>query len=218
LSADAKPGPRRAVRRLAAAAAWASLGLLALGAAVFAATTVNLNPFRSVGEELDRFEGVSVYFNGGIRRSGQRRLTPDGYNLGFEFQCVEFVKRFYDQRLNHRMPDTYGHAKSFFDPALTDGRFNAKRGLTQHANPGASTPRPLDLIVFDAWLLNPYGHVAIVTRVDEVQGRLEIIQQNPGPFGASRESLTLRKLGNGAWQVGDGGSRVMGWLRVPVSP
>ncbi|SUD83261.1 Uncharacterised protein [Stutzerimonas stutzeri] len=51
-------------------------------------------------------------------------LSKDGYNLGLRYQCVEFVKRYYFERHGHRMPDTYGHAKSFFDPSLGDGALN----------------------------------------------------------------------------------------------
>ncbi|MFA0963395.1 hypothetical protein AB9P05_16445 [Roseivirga sp. BDSF3-8] len=47
-----------------------------------------------------------------------RNLTPDGYNLGLKYQCGEFMKRYYYLHLNHKMPDSYGHARDFFNPSL----------------------------------------------------------------------------------------------------
>ena len=56
--------------------------------------------------------------------------------------------------------------------------------------------------------MNLYGHVAIVSEVAE--NKIEIIQQNPGPFGKSRESLLLNKK-DGNWVIRN--DRVLGWLR-----
>ncbi|WP_413044376.1 hypothetical protein [Pseudomonas sp. YJ42] len=71
-----------------------------------------------------------------------RNLTQDGYNLGLRYQCVEFVKRYYFERHGHRMPDSYGHAKDFFDPQVGDGALNARRGLLQFTYRAAASGRP----------------------------------------------------------------------------
>lgn len=174
-----------------------------------AGTKLNLNPWRTEGEEIDRHNGVVVYFNGGIGHSSGRNMTADGYNLGLKHQCVEFVKRYYFQHLNHRMPDTYGHAKDFFDPEVADGALNPRRNLRQHRNGGSVPPQPDDILVFGPTFLNPYGHVAIVVKTEG--DHVEVIQQNAGPFGVSREQLQLLHDGKG-WRCGT--SRILGWLRV----
>ncbi|MCY1379837.1 CHAP domain protein [compost metagenome] len=110
------------------------------------------------------------------------------------------------------MPEARGHAKAFFDAAVADGALNAARNLVQHRNGGASAPAVGDIVVFAPWLFNPYGHVAIVSRVDA--DAVEIVQQNPGPFGTSRERLPL-VLAEGRTQLGT--ERVLGWLRLPAS-
>lgn len=171
-------------------------------------THLNINLTRTVGEPVDELNGVAVYYNGGVGHTEGRHLTADGYNLGLKYQCVEFVKRYYFEHLNHRMPDTYGHARDFFDPALSEGVRNPQRALIQYRNGGSSKPKPDDLMVFGPTLLNPYGHVAIVSHVSDT--RVEIIQQNPGPFGSSREQLTLVSQ-NGGWLCGS--TRILGWLR-----
>ncbi len=185
-----------------------------LGAALivyFAVTRINLNPGRTVGEVIDSLDGVAVYYNGGVGHSGDRNLAPDGYNLGIKYQCVEFVKRYYYQHFSHKMPDTWGHAADFFDAKLADGELNRARGLLQFRNGGSSAPRPGDLLVFGRWTLNPYGHVAIVARVSE--NGVEIVQQNPGPYGPTRETLALSAQG-GYWLIAS--PRVLGWLRLPA--
>ena len=173
-------------------------------------TRLDLHPRHQPGEIVDRFNGVAVYYNGGVNHVDGRHLSHDGYNLGLRWQCVEFVKRYYFERFGHRMPESRGHAKSFFDAQLVDGALNPARGLLQLRNGGHEPPQVDDLIVYGPWLFNPYGHVAIVARVNEHE--LEIVQQNPGPWGSSRETLPLRQHGDG-WQVEP--DRVRGWLRLP---
>lgn len=175
--------------------------------AFYFAPRINLNPNHTVGEPLDSLNGVVVYYNGGVGNV-ESRHTQDGYNLGLKYQCVEFVKRYYYERFQHKMPDAYGHAKDFFDASLTDGTFNAKRGLWQYTNPSKTKPREEDLLIFGPTLWNRYGHVAIISTVTE--NELEIIQQNPGPFGNPRETFALRHS-NGHWEIQN--ANVLGWLR-----
>src|SRR5437867_3070468 len=92
-----------------------------------AATSLNWNPQHRVGEPIERLNGVAVFYNGGVDHSSGRSLAPDGYNLGIRYQCVEFVNRYYYERLNHKMPDAYGHAKDFFQARLPDGARNTQR-------------------------------------------------------------------------------------------
>jgi hypothetical protein len=141
-----------------------------------------------------------------------RNLTQDGYNLGLRYQCAEFVKRYYFERHGHRMPNTYGHAKDFFDRRVGDGGMNAKRGMLQFPNGCIMPPQADDLLVFAPTRLNRYGHVAIIASVGSET--LQIAQQNPGPFGSSRENLALTQR-DGGWYLGD--DRVKGWLRLPTS-
>ena len=151
---------------------------------------------------LDRYNGIPVYQNANI--TGKRRhLAGDGYNYGLKWQCVEFVKRYYHDRLHHRMPDVWGNAKDFFDRRVPDGGLNKRRNLLQFTNGSKSKPRVDDILVFD---FGPYGHVAIVSKV---QGdRLEVVQQNMGNYTRAQYSIYRR---NGKWYVDN--DDVLGWLR-----
>jgi surface antigen len=137
------------------------------------------------------YEGVEIYKNLG---ENTRHLSEDGYNYGLKWQCVEFVKRYYYDKLGHEMPDTYGHAKHFFDKSLPDGAYNKARGLYQYSNNGTNVPEKGDLIVFNG----RYGHVAIV---DKVYKKLVLIYQQNTP--RSRVIVPLED------------KKIMGWLKSP---
>lgn len=160
-----------------------------------------------VGKILDSYRGVPVYDNGLLFfRSYGKHYSADGYYYGQKWQCVEFVKRFFFDAAHHKMPDTMGHAKTFFDSSVPDGGLNPRRGLIQYRNGSRQKPRPDDLLVFTD---TKYGHVGIVTMVasDEV----EIIQQNT--FGHTRLRLSL--LGSNGQYFVTGPRVPAGWLRVP---
>ncbi|WP_299840190.1 CHAP domain-containing protein [uncultured Tenacibaculum sp.] len=168
---------------------------------------INFNRDHVVGEKIDSLNHVYVFYNGGVDNVTERN-TKDGYNLGLKYQCVEFVKRYYYEHYNHKMPDTYGHAKSFFNPKISDGSINPQRNLFQFKNPSKAKPKIGDLLVFKGSLLNRYGHVAIISKVSRNQ--IEIIQQNPGPFSPSRELIGIT-FENNTWNINN--NRILGWLR-----
>ncbi|WP_206363063.1 CHAP domain-containing protein [Stenotrophobium rhamnosiphilum] len=181
--------------------------LLAIPAAL---AQVSAAPAPKVGDVVDRLNGIPVYFNGAIGHSNGRNITVDGYNLGLRYQCVEFVKRYYYQRLKHRMPNASGNAVQYFDAKVADGGLNKSRGLLQYRNGSPTAPQLEDILIFGPRPGNPYGHIVIVSAVAE--GSLEFIQQNPGSSGRSRQTLALRRSDNG---VTVNHPRVLGWLRLP---
>ena len=169
---------------------------------------INFNRNHDVGDIIDSIDGVYVYYNGGVSNISGRNLSQDGYNLGMKYQCVEFVKRYYYQHYQHKMPDSYGNAKDFFNKSLTDSSFNDKRGLMQFTNGSKTKPTVGDLIIFDGTTFNKYGHIAIIVVANT--DSIIIIQQNPGPFGKSRVSIPLSHHDN-LWYVEKESS--LGWLR-----
>jgi len=168
----------------------------------------SLNPMHRIGDPIDSLNHVPIFHNGSTTHSSGRSTSSDGYNLGQKYQCVEFVKRYYYQRVNHKMPDAYGNAKDFFNPRLIDGSLNPHRGLLQFVNGSRSKPKSDDLLIYDSSFFNRYGHVAIVASVSKRE--VEIVQQNPGPFSSSRKRLAVRYEG-GSWYYED--KRILGWLR-----
>jgi hypothetical protein len=186
------------------------LSPLALLAAWWIATHVNFNWMHEPGDIVDSYNGVAIRYNGAIAHDDGRNLAPDGYNLGLRWQCVEFVKRYYYEHLGHRMPEPRGNARDFFDEGVADGAVNPAHGLVQFRNNGSSLPQVDDIVVFGGWLGNPYGHVAIVSRVGP--GGIEIVQQNPGPLGVSREWIAIGMV-EGKPRLA--ARRLLGWLHLP---
>ncbi|MGL4518500.1 MAG: CHAP domain-containing protein [Phocaeicola sp.] len=162
----------------------------------------------TVGQPLDSLNGVVVYHNGPTTNVIERSKTKDGYNLGLKYQCVEFVKRYYYQHLNHKMPDSYGHAKDFFDAKVADGKRNKRRNLIQYTNGSKSKPQVNDLLIYDGTESSKYGHVAIVSKVKK--NKIEVIHQNTGIYGKTRKSYSLKER-EGKWTIQS--NRILGWLR-----
>lgn len=162
-----------------------------------------------VGQALDSYCGVPVYDNGLLFfRSYGRHYSADGYYYGQKWQCVEFIKRFFHDAKGHRMPDVWGHAKSFFDENLADGALNERRGLVQYRNGSSEKPAPDDLLVFTD---TKYGHVGIVTETRD--GCIEIIQQNI--LGHTRQKFALH-VSDGHFYVTEP-RQPAGWLRLEAS-
>lgn len=163
---------------------------------------------RTIGEKIDSFNNIPVYYNGSTNSNLGRNRSADGYNYGLKYQCVEFIKRYYYDHLNHKMPNTFGHAKDFYNPNLKDNERNTDRNLVQFSNPSNTKPKINDILIFDANSFNPYGHVAIVSNV--TNDEIEIIQQNPGRYGNSRETIDLKQVNN-KWELDK--ASILGWLR-----
>lgn len=161
---------------------------------------------QSSNTERDSFNGVVVYDNGNnFRVSSGRNVSKDGYNLGMKWQCVEYVKRYYYQQLNHKMPNSWGHAFSFYNKSLVDGKFNKDRGLMQFSNPSSYKPKVDDIVVYDGYPGNSYGHVAIITKVEK--DYIEVIQQNTPQ---TRSTIKLEYSNN---KIKLNNKYILGWLR-----
>jgi surface antigen len=104
------------------------------------------------------------------------------------------------------MPNSYGHAKDFFEKTLADGQKNNQRNLTQYQNSSETKPKVNDLLIFDGSVFNKYGHVAIISNV--TNNEVEIIQQNTGR--KSRQTFTLDNQDR-KWKIKS--KLVLGWLR-----
>ncbi len=156
---------------------------------------------------IDNYKGVPVYHNGSLSSVYGRNVTDDGYNLGLKYQCVEFVKRFYYEHYNHKMTQSYGHAKEFYNHSLSDGSFNEGRGLFQYKNGSNYQPQEGAILVFGSDGTNAYGHVGIISAVKD--GEIEMVSQNNGRNQKSRSTIPLL-LVNGKYKIDS--DYVLGWL------
>ena len=159
-----------------------------------------------VGKTIDSYNNMNVYYNGEVNNVIGRNVTYDNYNLGLKYQCVEYVKRYYYYVYDHKMNNSFGHAKEYFDVSLPDRKFNKERGLYQFTNGSEYRPVPGDVLIFDGNHVNPFGHIGIVTFSEG--SLLEIIQQN---VGESTRARYVVENYNDRYYVND--DLVLGWLR-----
>ncbi len=159
----------------------------------------------AVGEIIDDFNEVMVLYNGNVEHTDGRHYATDGYCYGLKWQCVEFVKRYYHQVFNHKLPNPWGHAIDFFQPGLYDSAYNRDRGLHQYKNGSVTRPRVHDILVFGRTDDNPFGHVAIISDVKD--NAIEIVQQNCSLRSRLLISMTRE---NGEYRLRN--SRILGWL------
>lgn len=140
---------------------------------LFIFTLLCLNSFL-IGKNIDKYKDIPVYYNGILLfKSYGKNYSKDGYYYGKKWQCVEFIKRFLYDVKKHKMPDTSGNAKDYYDSTIQQGKMNIRRGLIQYKNGGNIKPAVDDILVFNN---GKYGHVAIVCDVND--NFVYVIQQN----------------------------------------
>ncbi len=162
--------------------------------------------FAKHGDIVDQLDNVNIYFNDPKIKSNEAMVTPCGYRVGVKYQCVEFVKRYYFEHYNHKMPNIWGNARDFYNSKLKDGAFNKERGLLQYKNGSSTRPEKGDLLVYKN---GKYGHVAIVSKVSD--NSITIMHQNAGRYRPTRMKHSL-KYKDGVWTVEK--DALLGWLRV----
>lgn len=134
---------------------------------------------------------------------------------GEQYQCVEYVRRFYRTQLQKDTSGEawHGNAITYWDPAKIAGK-----GLVKFDNDmNASPPAPDDIIVFDQTAFTPVGHVAIVTSVTATT--VNIIEQNTIYSACTGGTYTL-VLSNDSkgWHIHprtSASAPILGWLRAP---
>jgi hypothetical protein len=137
--------------------------------------------------------GVTSYSNGGWTGGG----------CG-EWQCVEFVKRFYANEVGDPITESWGAAKNAYDYGDDD--------LNKYPQGGTTLPQPGDILCFDG---GTYGHVAIITEVGTNYVRM--MDQNRTSSSSNIDIVLTLTKSNDHYTVGTFGSPyyVEGWLRDP---
>jgi hypothetical protein len=155
---------------------------------------------KGVGAVIATFCGINAYQNGPKLDS----VVNWHGQYGLEFQCTELAYRFLCQhyQLCQKKTGAYGNAKAWYtnyqDPVL--------KQLQRFDNSGTEPPQPGDALVFGN---GKYGHVAIVSRVDEggATPAVGVLEQNVYN-GSHRYQYTAA---NGHYTV----KGALGWMRAP---
>jgi len=124
-----------------------------------------------------------------------------GTGKDLQYQCVEYVKRFYLEIMKMDTGKWAGNANTYYNTA-------SEKGLDAYENGGSTPPQPSDILTFSGGE-HGYGHVAVIMEVGD--DYVKIIEQN-----WRRDSAIhfLTKEGN-TIQKTRGSYTVQGWLRKP---
>ncbi len=176
----------------------------------FSTYSAVINTKAAHGIQVGEFNSVIAYSNGSTDYNNKNTQTNHSYNgttTGLEWECVEYINRYYLQHYGKDIRGSGGHAKTYYDTA-------ENRGLVAYPNDGSEPPRAGDIIVSE---YGSYGHVAIVREV--TSNYIYVIHQNflensadnryPLAYDSTRNHISAFNK--------DGRYAVKGWLRLPLS-
>ncbi|WP_189073187.1 CHAP domain-containing protein [Deinococcus sedimenti] len=148
--------------------------------------------------------------------AGDRNYSKDGsnYEYGLKWQCVEFVRRYYYDRLGVRFAPRSGDAKDYFDNNTPNGGVNSQRRLRQFKIGSTEKPQYQDLIIFGRNPFSSVGHVAIVSSSSDEN--FTIAQQNVGVKFTDTIGLVHKLVdGKKIYKISQShrSLNIMGWLR-----
>ena len=175
---------------------------LFVGQLFFSCLTNVLAQGAPCGTVLATYRGIPAKSNG--QSSSPNACVPVRGTYGYQYECVEYIKRFYAEALSVDTKQWWGNAVDYFDSA-------SDKGLASFPNGGTTQPAPDDIIVFDNG--NNLGHVAIVASV--TANTVTCIEENWSKTGNATLTLTFQ---NGVYTIQPRGSyQILGWLRpVPT--
>lgn len=141
--------------------------------------------------------GVSVISNGPTISSSTRE-TYNGYDVGYKYQCVNLIRRYFWQKFGKKMGEGF-NAKDFFGNAY-------RWGFTAYSNGGGVAPKAGDVLCVTGTSSNGYyGHVAIISKVTDTY--IEVCQQNV--LSGAHLNARFAKSGNRI-----SGTGIQGWIRM----
>jgi len=147
------------------------------------------------GDVLDSFQNIPAKSNGEYNNC---TWTGNG-----DWQCVEYVKRFYEDEVGDAITTSWGYAANAYE--------NNDPGLSTYANGGTMAPEVGDILCFDD---GDDGHVGIVTNVNHDQ--VKIIDQNRTTSSSEIIMALSMSDANDHYTVSDWGDYdIEGWLRDP---
>ncbi|KAG5465013.1 hypothetical protein LSCM4_00464 [Leishmania orientalis] len=196
-------------------------------------STVSLLPY---GEHQGSFRGVVACSNRDDGYfSGESNYVNSLIYTGFRYQCVEYARRFL-LLTTGCVFDSCGRASEIYAmDHITHVETGTQYSLLHHHNDGTATqkPQPGDIIIYPYHpQLTPWGHVGIISFVDDK--RVGIAEQNHyfGPFASpdelyldgercvARYATLQYDKATKTWRIEEPGSMpaALGWMSYPDAP
>ena len=144
---------------------------------------INVAAATDFGDIIGTYRGIDAKSNGPCTGlySGTYENTNCGLSKNWKYQCKEYVNRFYKDIMGIDTSKWAGSAGEYYATA-------SAKGLDAYPNGGDTSPQPNDILTFSG---GPYGHVAIITWVDDKS--VKVVEQN---FNRDTAYATLKRNGN----------------------
>lgn len=154
------------------------------------------------GTPLGKFNGIVNFSNSG----GSRYYDF----LGWEYECVEYVNRYYYEIYAYPSWKGTGNAYEYFKKIPE--KF---KEITAYPNKNSTAPKTGNIIVWDKAASNKYaGHVAIVKDVTDIS--VTVIHQNVAQNKGDANLPLPISYNDGKYQLTGGPGTIMGWLSTSV--
>ena len=154
------------------------------------------------------FNGVTAYSNGSNDWGSDYDNYSTGVNTGMEWQCVEYVNRYYYSKYQINLAGA-GNAVNYYS-------YGSANGLTPYLNGNTTVaPQAGDILCFSGGP-EGYGHVAIVCGCNG-SNEVDVIEQNGTEDRRDADFPLTMTVSGGVYNVSaanlSGSLSVQGWLR-----
>ena len=169
------------------------------------------------GAICGRAHNVPAYSNGNDEYFSSRRAYIDHFVSGYEWQCVEYARRWLLHVSNLILPDINCAADLIHISHVYDLETGDRVPVVAGKNGGDVPPVFGSLMIYPRSRCSPFGHVGVITEVGE--DYVGVADQNRffHAWGDKPYSAKFRLQQNqGRWTIVDfQGSHCSGWLRFP---
>lgn len=172
------------------------------------------------GQELGESHGVKGFSNCNSQTTSYEVIMNEEHEIpsGMSWQCVEYARRYYQLKLGLTFKDVWG-AHNIWDLREVEVLKSA-RALPFISYPnGLSTSYPLEgsLVIYPISEECPYGHVAVIVKIEVDRGQVYIAEQNwhnnvwPQDKSFSRILLLQKDVHDYYHLVDQDGFEILGW-------
>jgi hypothetical protein len=162
--------------------------------------------------------GTVAYSNASNEAFSGSRNHDGKFFTGYQWQCVEFARRWLWDQKGLMLPDIDIAAQIFFVPHMYDPVYKREVPVRSIRNGGTEKPTADTYLIYAPAIDNFPGHIAVITEVGDdyvyVADQNRDFRRWPGDY-AVRFPL---EHNNGQWSIIDKEDPILGWVEFPGVP
>ena len=168
--------------------------------------------------------GTPAFSNADVENFGGVQNHYNEFFTGYQWQCVEFARRWLWDRKGLLLPDINIAAQLFFIPHVFNDKMEPAPVKMCASGKSLTPPTPDSLIIHAAHWENFPGHVGVIVDVCLKEKRIRVADQNrlfhqwPDGKAYSLELPISQDAATGAWTIHDKEEPVLGWIEFPGQP